>query len=800
MQLVSKAAPIIKALAGCTTIIFDTETSSLYPWRDGKILAGIGVKSLRGESFYLPFRHAAAKCLCAQTWKKGPAKDTCAKCKHDAHAHKMVAEATWVCPVEWPDVNAPLSELKKLIKAFRGKVLVNHNIRYDQSVIYQEGHDLSNERAICTMMAWRLVSDEEPSYGLKKLTDKYRGPEHGSESEARLVATMRKLGLPTADDERRYDKVPAQLIVDYVGDDLDNSEWLYNTAMPKISKLNLMPLLEEEIQVTRSLFAMERVGFLIDRSWVADRKETIMELLDEVLAYCRKEASRRVAKQIKAGNNNEVVQAAHKICLDGFDATNLNHVKAIYHAEGVKSWKKTDKGAESWDASVLTTLAAEGDTLAGPVLRYRALAKIAKTYYGNIEEAITMDVERSKGAPLNGGTNILHPNIFQSGTRTGRVSASLVQTLPKQENLAKTWSAEELGTARKTAAIMARAGKKLISHTDDLPSVGDVKELEALSEVRGAFIARPGRGLLMADWSNVEMRALADYAQEEGMLKAFKYGLDIHAMAARAASGPAPKGEGAFKRWRRDGKNLGFGLVYGMGLLLLATKLESSKKEAKGFMRRYFARFSDLAAFKKRVQDTLVRRTKTTCSLHIDRNWCPDFCEGDLWPRGWLKNKWGRRRNLVDEHGNQKGAYYKGVNVLVQGSCGDLMRATLWRLQDELDRAKTDAHIILVVHDEFIIDVAPAMLEKVAKITVKEMETSDKFTVPLQVGLEWAPKRWSESTKLDCPKCEGLGVTFGLSRDELFEALYNDELPDDLKESPCKKCKGERFLFGKALK
>ncbi|KKK73880.1 hypothetical protein LCGC14_2889360, partial [marine sediment metagenome] len=113
--------------------------------------------------------------------------------------------------------------------------------------------------------------------------------------------------------------------------------------------------------------------------------------------------------------------------------------------------------------------------------------------------------------------------------------------------------------------------------------------------------------------------------------------------------------------------------------------------------------------------------------------------------------------------------------------------------------AKTDAHIILVVHDEFIIDVAPDMLETVAKITVDAMETCDKFTVPLQVGLEWAPKRWSETIKLDCPKCEGLGVTFGLDRDELFEALYNDELPDDLEESPCKKCKGERFLFEEAL-
>ena len=801
MKLVATAAPIIKALKGCKTVIFDTETSSLFPWRDGKILAGIGIKPLGGESFYLPFRHAGASCPCAQTWKRGPKVENCSKCTHNAFDHKQVGGATWVCPVAWPEVNAPLFELKKLIKALRGKVLIAHNVRYDASTIYQEGFDLSTEKLLCTMVIWRLVSDEEPSYALKKLADKYRGEEHGSASEKALVATMRMLGLPTAKDERRYDKVPAQLILEYMADDLDNPEWLYTHAMPKITKLKLGPLLREEVQVTRALFHMERVGFTIDRTWVTDRKEKIDGLLIEVEAYCRKEASRRVAKLIrqekKLGATTTDVQEAHKICRDGFDATNTNHIKAIYHAEGTKSWKKTDKGAESWDKDVLTTLAAEGDTLAGPVLRYRALAKIAKTYYGNIEEAITIDLDRSKGPPLNGGGNVLHPNIIQSGTRTGRVSASLVQTLPKQENLAKTWSAEELGTARKTAAAMARVGKKVISHTDDLPSVGDVAELKALSEVRGAFLAREGRGLLLADWSNIEMRILADYAQEEAMLLAFRYGLDIHALAARAAGGLPPDGEDAFKRWRGDGKNLGFGLVYGMGLVLLATKLESTRKEAKGFMGRYFARFPDIKAFKKRVTTTLKRRTKTTCSLHVDFALCPDDCEADNWPRGWLKNKWGRRRNLVDEWGEKKGAFYKGVNVLVQGSAGDLMRSRLWRLQDALVDTGTD--ILLTVHDEFIIDTPVDMLEKVARITVDAMETCDKFTVPLQVDLEWAPKRWSETIKLKCENCSGLGVTFGMSREELFEALYQDELPDDLEESTCSECNGKRFLFGKAL-
>ena len=71
--------------------------------------------------------------------------------------------------------------------------------------------------------------------------------------------------------------------------------------------------------------------------------------------------------------------------------------------------------------------------------------------------------------------------------------------------------------------------------------------------------------------------------------------------------------------------------------------------------------------------------------------------------------------------------------------------------------------------------------------------------MPLQVDLQWAPKRWSEAIKLACDTCEGLGVTFALSRDELFEALYQDELPDDLEESPCAECNGGRFIFGKAL-
>ena len=779
MKLVRTTDPIISALKDAETVILDTETSGLHPHRDGKILGGIGIKVLHGPSFYLPFRHSAAHCRCTTGT---PQIDPCRNCEHPVSAHKKGKG----CAVDWPEVNADIGELLKLAPALKGKTIVMHHAPFDLATTDNEGLDLTGERVLCTMVLWRLISDNEPSYALKKLTKKYIDPE-AYDSEKFIKGFLRRYH---GSSDMPYTLIPAQLIVDYVNDDLNSTETLFLKALPKIEEYGLTDLLAIEEKVTKSLYRMERRGFPIDRAWVEERVDRLAVLLDEAKEACRKHVGKRLGVRLKQkarlkGNALQALEKAHETYLAGFDALNVHHVRAVYEGLGTKSWKPTDKGNQSWDNAVLLSLVHDGDSLAAAILRHRTLNKIKVTYYDNL-------------LSLADPNNIIHCSIRQSGTKTGRMSAANpnLTNLPKQENLAEVWSAEELAATARNQAEMAKAGRQLITGTDDLPFSADPEELNILSEVRGSFVPRKVSGLLLADWDQVELRILAHYANEETMIRAFHYGLDIHAITARAAFGERPRDAEEAKRWRGDGKTFNFALVFRMGLALTATRLRKSREEAREFREAFFARYPRVREFTDLVERTLQRRLVATCLKHGTRDLCLDGCEEPTLRRGWVKNLWGRRRMLWEENESlgYKSDFYKGVNVLVQGSAGDLMRDTLWQLDDAL--SDTGAYINIPVHDEFIIDTPIAELSQVAGIVVPTMETCPRLKVPLKVSLQWAPERWSQAIDLDCPTCHGLGKVTELSDDELFEAVYAGR--DDMKQFTCPECDGRRFLLEKA--
>lgn len=760
MQLISTALPIIKALESADTVIIDTETSSLYPHRDGKILAGIGVKPLDKEGFYLPVRHGSGNCNCPT---KRPQKDPCIRCGHTAKEHGEKG-----CIISWPDINAPLSELEKLFEALRGKSLIFHNAKFDLAVIWNEEFNLIEEDIYDTWVLWRLISEDEGSYKLKKLAKKYIDP-YAGESEIELKSLMSKHHwfVFNADGERqlRYDMIPAQLIFEYCGDDLNYTEGLFKLAMPKIEGFGLLPLLEEEKKVLRALFRMELTGFPIDPEWVQDRRDKITTLQKNEEARCRKVATDGITKILKETNSKEKKAAlnnAYKVA-QTFDILKADELKTIYHAVGVHSTKVTRKGAESWDASVLLARANKGDRLAASILRYRSLNKIKASYYDNFDK-------------LADPNCTLHCNIIQAGTRTGRMSASEpnLQNLPKQENLEVIWGAEDF------------------SGEMDIPS--NPEELSALSEVRGSFIPRPGRGLLLADWSQIELRIFAFYAQERVMKQAFEYGIDIHSLTAYAAFGPQPTDPAAAKRWRGGGKTINFGLVYGMGKKLLAARIDSTEEEAEEFMENYFHRFPRARKFRDSVQEKLRKRLKATCWEHVYFDFCNASCSQHERMRGWITNLWGRRRLLgdyINKEGNRGTDFYKGVNVLVQGSAGDLMRHTLWKLDKALYGLETI--INLVVHDEFIFDVPFGEFDTVLGIVIPTMETCNRIKVPLKVDLKWATKRWSDAVSLNCKTCDGLGHVYEIPPDELLKLLIEEKLPEMLPHLPCPQCEGKRF-------
>ena len=778
MLLVLTADSIIEAIGDNPVVIIDTETSSLYPWRDGKILAGVGVKPRGGESFYLPFRH--------QNGGK----------------------------------QASLKELAKLGEALRGRELVFHNPKFDLAVLYNDGLDLSDEDVTDTVVLVRLVSEDEISYELKRLAKKYLDPVAG-ESQKALRTLIKKMGWYETDESGdivlRYDKVPAEVIASpYVEDDLRFTEGLYDKAMPFISSRGLKELLELEKQLTKRLFHVERYGFQLDREYIEGELRSISQLVDELERENGKLARVALRARVKELKLTSVVKRwlklpkkerekelkqhsseTEKLLIgcefarkeseeaegEEFNTYSSHDVRKVFEALGVISDVKTKKGASSW---AKTALAVVDHPLADNIVRCRATKNI-KNYYETFIE-------------LMDSWAVIHCSLHQAGTRTGRLSCRSpnLQNVPRFEAFtgAKTGaiaSMKRLKMKQEEAELKAKtkryleAGKHQISFDDEIAKeiLGEF-EGELFGKVRGAFVPRPGHFLLSVDWQQIELRIFADFAGEDELLKAFDLGLDVHRFTAIAAFGslPDPKRNEQLYKWVRNmGKQIAFGLLYGMGIALLAIEIGRSKEEAQEFMDRYFARFR----YAKQWID----------SIHVE---CGD--------NGFVVDLWGRRRYLPRK------LVYKAVNFLVQGSAADLMKDAFIRVYDALKNYGTK--ILLTIHDEIIFEVPYNEAALVIPIIIKEMETCERIKARLRCDAAWAPERWSQMYEdkyvklcdLKCDVCGGKGQIPSLPgiepekvQDMLLVALYenNSKLLRSAEIHDCEACEARGYDLGKLL-
>jgi DNA polymerase I-like protein with 3'-5' exonuclease and polymerase domains len=761
MELVRSADPIIKELGDNPLVSIDTETSSLKPWRDGRILAGIVVKPFGGESFYLPFRHK--------------------------HGGKQ----------------APLRELKRLGKALRGRELIFHNPKFDLAVLWQDGLDLSDEDIVDTVVLIRLVSEDEPNYELKRLGKKYISEDFNA-PEQQLKAYMRKMGWKT------YDQVPAEYMVEsgYVENDVDGVEFLYNKAMPYIEARGLEELLEQEKELTKRLFHVERHGFQLDRKYVKTERKNITDLVDDLEDECNALANKALKKRmrelslakrwkellaLKPGKRADAIKEhdrEERALLIGlecllterkvtsgiikkgkFDMYSPHDVRKVFQAMGIHSDVKTKKGAESW---AKTALAVIDHPLADVVVKTRG-AKNIKNYYVSFEDLMDED-------------GVIHCSLHQAGTRTGRLSCREpnLQNVPRFEAFtgATTGAIASMKRLKKRTEEKAQQAKehskKIAFDSDVATEILSEFEGELFGKVRGAFIPRKDCFLLSVDWQQIEIRILADYAAEDELLRTFDLGLDIHRMTALAAFGELPdpkKNEQMYKWVRNMGKQIAFGLLYGMGIALLAIEIGKSKAEAQEFMDRYFARFKHVKKWINQV--------------HLD-------CEG----KGFVANLWGRRRYLPNR------LVYRAVNFLIQGTAADLMKDALVRVYDAISEFRTK--ILVTIHDEIVFEVPYAEAKTVIPIIIAEMEKSDRIKAKLRCDAAWAPERWSQMYEdkyssmcdLGCSKCSGKGQLVNLpdvptdrAQDTLLTALYENDMDvlHSAEIDECTSCKGKGY-------
>jgi DNA polymerase-1 len=325
--------------------------------------------------------------------------------------------------------------------------------------------------------------------------------------------------------------------------------------------------------------------------------------------------------------------------------------------------KKTPKGAPSTAEDVLAELALDYP-LPHLLLEYRSLSKLKSTYTDKLPEMI------------NAATGRVHTSYHQAVTATGRLSS----TDPNLQNI----------------PIRTQEGRR----------------------IRQAFIAPDGYRILAADYSQIELRIMAHLSADEGLLKAFTEGLDVHsATAAEVFEVPLESVSGD---QRRKAKAINFGLIYGISAFGLAKQLHLGRQEAQQYIDRYFERYPGVAQY--------MDRTKA-----IARE------------QGYVETLFGRRLYLPEINARNKmraqAAERTAINAPMQGTAADIIKRAMLAVDDWLQQGETDARMIMQVHDELVFEVASGEVVAVGERICQLMSGAAELSVPLLVeagvGSNW---------------------------------------------------------------
>jgi DNA polymerase-1 len=325
---------------------------------------------------------------------------------------------------------------------------------------------------------------------------------------------------------------------------------------------------------------------------------------------------------------------------------------------------RSGKGkALSTAADVLEELAGE-HAIVSKVLEYRQLAKLKGTYVDALPALIRPDTGR------------LHTSFNQTGAATGRLSSSN----PNLQNI----------------PIRTELGR----------------------EIRAAFVPEPGWMLIVADYSQIELRLLAHFSRDPLLLESFRQGEDIHTRTASEVFGVAPPL--VTPELRRAAKAVNFGIVYGISGFGLAQQLGIPRAEAERYIRGYFERYAGVRTF---IAETLAEARRS----------------------GVSRTLFGRERPIPDIHSrnpNARGfAERTAVNSPLQGTAADLIKLAMIRVDGHLRREKLAARLLLQVHDELLLEAPPDEVERVSAMVKREMEQVHALAVPLVVevgvGRNW---------------------------------------------------------------
>jgi len=323
--------------------------------------------------------------------------------------------------------------------------------------------------------------------------------------------------------------------------------------------------------------------------------------------------------------------------------------------------KKTPSGAPSNDEEVLAELALDYP-LPKLLLEYRGLAKLKSTYTDKLPRMV------------DSLTGRVHTSYNQAVAVTGRLASSD----PNLQNI----------------PVRTAEGRR----------------------IREAFIAPPGSVLVSADYSQIELRIMAHLSHDEGLLKAFAAGQDVHRATAAEVFGVGV--DEVSNEQRRYAKVINFGLIYGMSAFGLASQLGIERSAASAYIDRYFARYPGVADY----------MTRTRNAAH---------------EQGYVETVFGRRLWLPEINSSngmrRQGSERAAINAPMQGTAADLIKLAMIAVHDYLRDEKLASFIIMQVHDELVLEVPEAELDIIKAELPRLMAGVAQLEVPLEVSVGVGP-------------------------------------------------------------
>ena len=560
-------------------------------------------------------------------------------------------------PADHLDTDTVLSALKPILEN-PDLPKCGHNLKFDAGILIRNGVKLQGV-VFDTLLASQLVDARTPSHNLDTLALLHLG--HKMISFEELTANPSDT---TSTDE---------------GTDLGE---LFEVEAGRQKTIDEVPLDQATIYAAEDAdIALRLYHFLtpkLDEMGITALARDIESPLAPILAemeyngiVCDKEELKR-----QSGVIGELVETRqkqiHEIVGYPCNIDSPNQLAQVLFEElGFKPVKRTRGGKVSTDVTVLEALSLR-ENINDPktsvprlIIEYRQYRKLQSTYLAQLQSAIDTRTDR------------IHTHLYQLTTATGRLKSDG----PNLQNI----------------PVRTEIGRQL----------------------RRAFIAPEAHKLICADYSQIELRILAHFSEDESLIETFTQDLDIHtAVASQVFQVPAAS---VTRELRDKAKTINFGIIYGVSPTGLSRRIKGmSVREASALIDDYKTRFPGIDRFLQR-------------------------CVQQASDQGYVSTLTGRRRAIPEIYATNRSRHSLGerlaINTVVQGSAADLMKAAMVYVQRRINRDKLPLKMLLQIHDELVLETPETLAAEHAAIVCEEMENAMSLRVPLRteagIGDNW---------------------------------------------------------------